>query len=110
MPIHPYDQRVTVFYVLVILVNYQSRARYAVRLVRFQIGVLSFEYLTNVLDPQQLSIQEIARLYARRWDIELAFLLLKEHLGLHLLWTSKATSILQQVWACLIIAQVLQAL
>ncbi len=53
---------------------------------------------------------EIARLYARRWDIELAFLTLKEHLGLHLLWTSKLVSILQQVWACLIIAQVLQAL
>src|SRR6266550_6600687 len=78
--------------------------------VRFRVGVLTLTYLTNVLDPTQLPIQEIARLYARRWDIELAFLTLKEHLGLHLLWTSKLVSILQQVWACLIIAQVLQAL
>lgn len=63
-----------------------------------------------MLEPQTLPLAEIARLYARRWDIELAFLTLKEHLGLHLLWTSKLVSILQQVWACLIIAQVLQAL
>ena len=30
-------------------------------------------YLTNVRDPLQLPIADIARLYARRWDIELAF-------------------------------------
>jgi hypothetical protein len=53
---------------------------------------------------------EIARLYARRWDIELAFLTLKRELGLHLIWSSKAVVVLAQVWACLIIAQVLQAI
>ncbi len=53
---------------------------------------------------------EIARLYARRWDIELAFKLVKTHLGLHLLWGAKPVVVLQQVWAVLIIAQVLQAL
>jgi hypothetical protein len=59
-----------------------------------------------VLEPEVLPITEIARLYGRRWDIELAFLTLKEHL----VWTSKRVTILQQVWACLIIAQVLPAL
>ena len=53
---------------------------------------------------------EIARLYARRWDIELAFKLVKRHLGLHLLWSAKPGVVLQQVWAVLTIAQVLQAL
>jgi hypothetical protein len=38
-----------------------------------------------------------------------AFLTLKKHLGRHLWWNSKVSGILQQVWACLIIAQVLQA-
>ena len=88
----------------------RAQARYAVRLVRWRVGVRWYTYLSNVLEPQVLPLAEIARLYARRWDMELAFLTLKEHLGLHLLWTSKLVSILQQVWACLIIAQVLQAL
>lgn len=108
--IHTYYQSAEVFDGLVMLGTHQARARYAVRLVRWRVGVICFEYLTNVLDPQTLPLAEIARLYARRWDIELAFLTLKEHLGLHLLWTSKQVCILQQVWACLIIAQVLQAL
>ena len=34
---------------------------------------------------------------------------LKEHLGLHLWWSSKVSVILVQVWACLILAQLLQA-
>ena len=57
-----------------------------------------------------LPLPQIARLYARRWDIELAFLTLKEHLGLHLWWSSKQHVVLVQLWACLIIAQMLQAL
>ncbi len=108
--IHTSYQSEDVFDGLVFLGKHQARARYAVRLVRWRVGVIWFEYLTNVLEPQVLPMAEIARLYARRWDIELAFLTLKEHLGLHLLWSSKLVSILQQVWACLIIAQVLQAL
>src|ERR1700730_16077155 len=107
--LHTYYTFEEVFDGLVWLGNYQAQAGQAVRLVRFRVGVLTLTYLTNVLDPSVLSIQEIARLYARRWDIELAFLTLKEHLGLHLWWSSKVSVILVQVWACLILAQVLQA-
>lgn len=63
-----------------------------------------------MLDPRLLPIREIARLYARRWDIELACNLIKTHLGLHLLWSAKTVVILQQVWAVLLISQLLQAL
>jgi Transposase DDE domain len=87
-----------------------DRAAHAARLVRFAAGGATFSYLTNVLDPTVLPLREIARLYARRWDLELAFKLVKRHLGLHLLWSAKSVVILQQVWAVLIIAQVLQAL
>lgn len=87
-----------------------DRAAHAVRLVRFRLGAVLYQYVTNVLDPQQLSLLEIARLYARRWDFELAVLLVKEHLGLHLFWSAKSVVAQQQVWAVLIIAQVLQAL
>ena len=66
-------------------------------------------YLTNVLDPHMLSLAEIARLYARRWDIELAFLTLKEHLGLHQWWSSHPLLIQQQILVVLILAQLVQA-
>jgi hypothetical protein len=87
-----------------------DKAAWAVRLVRFAVGGKERVYITNVLDPNTLSLQEIARLYARRWDFELAINLLKRHLKLHLFWSSKPTIILQQVFAVLIISQVLQAL
>src|SRR5205823_1130231 len=107
--LHTYYTCEEVFDGLVWLGNYHAQAGHAVRLVRFRVGALTLTYLTNVLDPSVLPIQEIARLYARRWDIELAFLTLKEHLGLHLWWSSKVVVILVQVWACLILAQLLQA-
>ena len=86
-----------------------DRAKHAVRLVQFRVGP-HHRYLTNVLDPQLFSLPDIARLYARRWDIELAFKLVKRELRLHLLWSAKPVVIQQQLWATLIIAQVLQAL
>jgi hypothetical protein len=107
--LHTYYTFEEVFDGLVWLGNYHAQAGQAVRLVRFRVGALTLTYLTNVLDPTVLPMQEIARLYARRWDIELAFLTLKEHLGLHLWWSSKVTVILVQVWACLILAQLRQA-
>jgi hypothetical protein len=87
-----------------------DRAARAVRLVRFRLPTGTYAYLTNVLDPTVLPLAEVARLYARRWDIELAFKTAKRHLGLHLLWSAKEAVILQQVWAVLIISQILQAL
>jgi Transposase DDE domain len=107
--LHTYYGFEEVFDGVVWLGNYQAQAGQALRMVRFRVGAITFTYLTNVLDPAKLPIQEIARLYARRWDIELAFLTLKEHLGLHLWWSSKVSVILVQVWACLILAQLLQA-
>jgi hypothetical protein len=85
-------------------------AKHAVRLVEFRYHGVLHRYLTNVRDPQQCSLQDIATLYARRWDIELAVKLVKRELNLHLLWSAKAVVIQQQLWATLIIAQILQAL
>jgi len=87
-----------------------ARAGYAVRLVRFGDGQQVRIYLTNVLDPLHLPLGDIARLYARRWDIELAFLTLKELFGLHHWWSSQLPLILQQIAVTLVLAQVLQAL
>jgi hypothetical protein len=87
-----------------------DQARYLVRLVQFPHGQQLRRYLTNVTDPRQLSMADVARLYARRWDIEMAVQLVKEHLGLGLLWSSKPVVIQQQIWAVLTIAQIVQAL
>jgi transposase len=108
---HVYYQRGAIFDGLVWLGAYRAdRAAHLVRLVRFPVGATSYQYLTNVLDPGVLSLGEIARLYPRRWDIELAFKLVKQQLGLHLFWSAKPVVVLQQVWAVLCIAQILQAL
>ena len=87
-----------------------DRSRHLVRLVRFTVGKVTYSYLTNQLDPLVFPLREIARVYQRRWDIECAFQLVKEHLHLHLLWSSKPALLLQQVWGVLIISQILQAL
>ncbi len=87
-----------------------DRAAHAVRLVSFSFHGTQYRYLTNVLDGTQLSMHDIAQLYARRWDIELAFKLLKCELGLHLWWGARPELIMIQLWLALILAQLLHAL
>lgn len=109
--IHTYYKSATFFDGVIWLGKYRAdRAAYAVRLVQFTIGSVQYQYITNVLDPQLLPMQEIALLYARRWDIEMAFKMVKQHLKLHILWSAKTEVILLQVWAVFIISQVLQAI
>jgi hypothetical protein len=79
-----------------------------VRLVRVRVGCCTHASLTNVRNPRVLSVGELVRGYARRWEIELAFLLLKEQVPLW--WQRKVTGIWQQLWACLLSAQLLQAM
>jgi hypothetical protein len=81
-----------------------------VRLVQYYYHGQLHRYLTNVLDPQQLSLAEVARLYARHWDIELAFAVLKEHLRAAQLWSAKWPVIQVQVWCALLLAQLFHGL
>lgn len=108
--IHTFYKEGDLFDGIIWLGKYRAdRAAHAVRLITFTMNGTHYRYLTNVLDPQQLSLHDIAVLYARRWDIELAFKMVKRHLNLHLIWSGKPTVILQQLWAVLIIAQLLHA-
>ncbi len=110
-PIHIFYQDAGILDALVWLGAYRAdRAAVAVRMVRVTQGPRTFSYITNVVDPQRLTAVDMTRLYGRRWDIEMAFNLVKTHLKLHLLWSSKPVVILQQVWAVLIISQIIQAL
>jgi Transposase DDE domain len=110
-PVHVFHQEGETLDALVWLGAHRAdRAKFAVRLVQFRRGPTLHRYLTNVLSPRRLPLAEVVRLYARRWDIELAVNTAKTDLGLHLLWSSKRAVILHQVWAVLVIAQLLQAL
>jgi hypothetical protein len=79
-------------------------------MVQFRHGEKVRRYITNVRDPKLLPLDQIARLYARRWDIEMAIKLVKRELNLSLLWSAKQEVMLQQIWAVLIISQIFQAL
>ena len=109
--IHVFHQADGFFDGLVWLGAYRAdKAAQAVRLVSFRVGAVTYSYITNVLDPYLFPATEIAQVYARRWDIELAIKMLKQHLNLHLWWSAKLVVIQQQLWAVLIIAQILHAL
>lgn len=91
-----------------------DRAAQPVRLIRLTRNEgersVCYQYVTNVLDPRVLPAWEVVALYRRRWDIEQAFNLIKTYLGLHLLWSSHPNVILHQVYATVILCQVLFAL
>ncbi|GAC1407057.1 MAG: hypothetical protein NVSMB49_26850 [Ktedonobacteraceae bacterium] len=87
-----------------------SQTGHMVRLVRSWDGTHLHSYLTNVLDPRLLPLADVVRLYARRWDIELAFLTIKQYLGLKSLWSGKESLILQQLWVVLLLASLYQRL
>jgi hypothetical protein len=96
---------------LVYLGAYRAdRAAHPARLLEITTPSGTYRYLTNVLDPRRLPAAHVAALYRRRWNIEMAFNLLKTHLGLHLLWSAHRNVLLQQVFGTLIVAQVALAL
>jgi hypothetical protein len=84
-----------------------NRCRHLVRLVEVQVGTAWRAYLTNVLDPQALTLADSIDLYGRRWGIESAFLLVKRLLGLSSLWTGAFNGIAMQVWATWLLYAVL---
>ena len=109
--LHVFYQRGAVFDGLVWLgARRADRAKHAVRLVTFRQGGTLRRYITNVREPHTFPLRALAEVYARRWDIEMAFALVKQHLKLRLLWSAKPVVIQQQLWATLLSAQVLQAL
>lgn len=109
--VHVFAQHGDTLDALVWLGRYRAdRGKHLVRLVQVRHGQQLRQYITNVRDPERLSAQAVLELYARRWDIELAVQLVKQHLGLALWWSGKDTVIAQQLWAVLTIAQIVQAL
>jgi hypothetical protein len=86
--------------VIVKLGKYRSNpSRHPVRLIEIYVGHHWQQYVTNVLEPQQLSVLEVASLYDCRWHIETTFLLVKRLLNLAYLWVGSLNGVQLQVWA-----------
>ena len=69
------------------------------RLVEVYVNGRWQRYLTNVLDPQRLSVVEVVALYDARWSIETTFLLVKRLLDLAYLWVGSLNGVKVQVYA-----------
>lgn len=110
-PVHTLTRTAHVTDELVWLGAHRSdQAKHLVRRIAVRLGGVQQVYLTNVREPDRLPVAEVVRLYARRWDIELAFKTLKCELGLGLLWSAKRELIALQLWGALLIAQIASAL
>lgn len=108
--VHTFYRHQEVLDALVWLGTRTQHTGHLVRLVRFGDGVKIRMYLTNVTDPCLLSLAEIPQWYARRWDIELAFRLLKDYLDMRHFWSSKPELVKVQIWVVLLLSQSVMAL
>jgi IS4 transposase len=91
--------------------QYRSNpCQHPLRLVSVLWGDTWYYYLTNVLDPQQLSAKLVCELYRRRWRVEEAFLLTKRLLGLSYLWVGDTNGVQIQIFATWIFYAVLNDL
>lgn len=85
---------------IVILGKYRSYpSQYPVRLIEIYLDQRWYQYVTNALEPQQLSILEVVSLYDHRWHIETTFLLIKRLLNLAYVWVGSLNGVQLQVWA-----------
>lgn len=79
--------------------HHSNPCRHPLRLVSVWWRGQWYRYLTNVLDPTQLSARHICELYRRRWRIEDAFLVTKRVLDLAYLWKASANGVQLQLYA-----------
>ena len=76
-----------------------SQCQHPMRLVEVFVNNHWQRYLTNVLDPQQLSVVDVVALYDARWSVETTFLLVKRLLDLAYLWVGSLNGVKVQVFA-----------
>jgi hypothetical protein len=81
--------------------------RQEVRLLEVLVGTSWRRYLTNELDPERLPAGQAAALYAQRWRIEEAYLIVKRLLGLAYFWTGAQNGVELQLWATWLLYAVL---
>jgi hypothetical protein len=108
---HVYYDTGKVYDAVVWLGKYRAdQAKHAVRLVTVTYKGKKRSYITNVLDPFLLPVEDVVRLYAKRWDIETAFLFIKRVLKLHVIWSARPDIIKLQIYATLAVSQMYRAI
>ena len=73
------------------------------RLIRLREGGKTYEALTSVLDPKELSAQDVVALYPRRWAVERLFYDLKIVLKLERFYAANPNAVAMQVFAAAIV-------
>jgi DDE family transposase len=73
------------------------------RWLRWRKGRERWEMLTNVVEPQRLSIRDALSLYPWRWKVERLFFDLKEVLNLHRFYTGSPNGVAMQVYAAALV-------
>ena len=73
------------------------------RWLKWRKGRERWEVLTNVLEPERLSIRDAWGLYPWRWKVERLFFDLKEGLNLHRFYTSSPNGVAMQVYAAALV-------
>jgi hypothetical protein len=78
--------------------KYRSNpCKHPVRMVSVLWGSTWYRYITNVLEPKQLTAQQVCELYRCRWRIEDAFAITKRLLGLSYLWVGDVNGVQIQI-------------
>jgi hypothetical protein len=80
-----------------------GEAKRQLRLIRLTKGGNIYEALTNVLDPKQLSAQDVVDLYPKRWTVERLFFDLKVVLNLEQFYAANPNAVAMQVFAAAIV-------
>jgi hypothetical protein len=96
---------------IVYLGKYRAdQASYPVRMIELLIDGTWYKYITNMLNPELLSAEQVWVLYAQRWSIEKSFAVVKRTLGMAFLRPCHQNGMLIQIWCTLAVYQVLQDL
>lgn len=80
-----------------------DRARLPARLIRVTRGESSYEFITNVMDPERLPALDVAELYRDRWEVERMFYDLKRVLNLHCFYCGNTNAVAMQLYAAAIV-------
>ena len=83
--------------------NFPSPYRMTLRVVRLLLSNGKYETLITSLPASEFSIEDMRKLYAKRWEIETSFRHLKYPCGLIYLHSKKKELIHQEIYATLII-------
>lgn len=82
--------------------HYESPFRMKLRIIRFKITDTTYETIVTSLNRFEFPLEEIKSLYHKRWGIETSFRELKYAIGLVNFHAKKEASILQEIFARLI--------